>query len=499
MKVGLQSLLGVALLAGSISLGVATMGLSQPVPETKGVATAQDLSSAFRNVARSALPGVVSVISRTKAVQLEQPVQGNPLEDELFRRFFGEEFEGLGGSQRFRQRSIPPRQGQGSGFVIDDSGIIMTNSHVVSGASEVYIQFQDGTEVRADSWHEDPWSDVAIVRITTDRDLTEIPMGNDDNVAIGDWVLAMGDPFGVGTSVTAGIISGTGRAPHINEREDFLQTDAAINPGNSGGPLVNLRGEVIGINTAISTRSGGYDGVGFAVPINLARWVGQQLIDKGKVSRPYLGVAVQPLTSDLSRQFGIGLGEGALVAQTFPSSPAKKAGLQSGDVILDINGQQVSSGVDLQGIVERLEIGKTYPVQILRDGERTSINVTLEEMPKQFAKAAPEAETPAPEEPQTAAAKSLGLEVSDLTPEIRKGLSLEEDVEGVVVTSVESGGPAAEKGISQGVIIQRVGTTPVKSAEEFNRAVEKASGENGILLLVRSGEATRFVVVEPTE
>lgn len=498
MRVGLQSLLGVALLAGGISLGVATLGQTQPVAPTEGVATAEDLSTAFRNVARNTLPGVVSVISRTRATNVEQSVQGNPLEDELFERFFGQEFNGGEGRRRFQQR-IPPRQGQGSGFVIDADGIILTNSHVVSGATEVYIQFQDGSEIRADSWHEDPWSDVAIVRVTTDRKLTAIPMGDDDTVEVGDWVLAMGDPFGVGTSVTAGIISGTGRAPHINEREDFLQTDAAINPGNSGGPLVNLRGEVIGINTAISTRSGGYDGVGFAVPINLARWVADQLIENGKVARPYLGVAVQPLTSDLSRQFGIGFGEGALVAQTFPSSPARKSGLQSGDVILDIGGQQVESGVSLQGIVERLEIGNTYPVNILRNGERTTLQVTLEEMPKQFAKVDVSETTPEAGEPATASAKALGLEVSDLTAEIRQGLDLEEDVEGVVVTAVDPGGPAAEKGIAQGNVIQRVGTTAVKSAAEFEAAVNKASGENGILLLVRVGEATRFVVVEPAK
>ena len=219
----------------------------------------------------------------------------------MLRRFFGDHSTL---KVSFATKSSPPAKGRGSGFVVDASGIILTNSHVVNEADAVTVRFHDGTELKATSWHTDPWSDVAIVRVDPQQRLTAIPLGNSDGMEIGDWVLALGDPFGVGMSVTAGIISGKGRSPAINEREDYLQTDAAINPGNSGGPLVNLQGEVIGINTAISTRSGGYDGVGFAIPINLARWVADQLIRDGHVARPYLGVSVQAMTPELRRQFG---------------------------------------------------------------------------------------------------------------------------------------------------------------------------------------------------
>lgn len=476
---------------GALLLGV----LQVPaVAEDPAIASAAEVSIAFRAAARVTLPAVVSVVSE---MQSEPMVRGRAsgAEEELFRRFFGD----LEGFEQFREQRMPPQQGQGSGFVIDPQGIIMTNSHVVNGADSVTIHFHDGTELAAESWKTDPRSDVAIIVVKPIQPLPALRFADSNQVEIGDWVLALGDPFGVGTSVTAGIISGKGRAPHINPREDFLQTDAAINPGNSGGPLVNLAGEVVGINTAISTRSGGYDGVGFAVPSNIARWVSEQLIEKGEVARPYLGVAVQPLTAELRREFGIELGQGALVSQTFASSPAQKAGLQPGDVILDINGVAVDSGVALQGIVERLEIDADCQVQVLRNGERVTVPVHLEAMPTEFAgvPAPRSAERPRGKAPETTSSDLLGLAVAELTAEIRQQLELGDDVAGVVVTEVAEGGPAADKGVSRGDVIQRVGTTPVASVAEFDAAVAKAAGQNSILLLLRQGAGTRFVVISP--
>ena len=469
---------------------------AQATAVKEGVASANELSAAFRAVARETLPAVVSVKTRVQGRQISLPQgQRNPLEEEMLKRFFPD----FGGLDQPRYRNVPPQEGQGSGFVIDSSGIILTNSHVVSGADRVTVQFQDGAELVADSWKTDPWSDVAIVRVKPEQPLMAIPLGNSNPVEIGDWVLALGDPFGVGTSVTAGIISGKGRAPHINEREDFLQTDAAINPGNSGGPLVNLSGEVIGINTAISTRSGGYDGVGFAIPVHLAKWVAQQLIDKGKVERPYLGVLVQPLTADLRKQFGIGVGQGALVAQTVGDGPAQQAGIRSGDVILDIGGQQVSNSVRLQGIVERLEIGKTYPVNLLRDGERTTIDVELAEMPEKFGRNQTSSSDDEKPEPESSASERLGIDVADLTGDVRESLGLEDSVEGVVITSVDPTGPSAEKGVAVGEVVLRVGTTTVSSVADFNAALESTPGRTGVLLLLQSGRGTRFIVVEPRE
>jgi serine protease Do len=502
-----RRMFAVLLLAGGLGAGAFSLSQAQQPPVDEAVATAENVAASFRHVSQKTLPGVVSVFSRTRGVELTQnqanPLdQANPFEDEIFKRFFGDEGSPFGRQFQFRQmpRTQPQRTGQGSGFVIDAAGIVMTNSHVVNGADQVTIRFEDGTEIKAESWHSDPWSDVAIVRFKPVGNLTALPLGDSNALEVGDWVLALGDPFGVGTSVTAGIISGKGRAPHINEREDFLQTDAAINPGNSGGPLVNLDGKVIGINTAISTRSGGYDGVGFAVPINLARWVADQLIQNGKVARPYLGVMVQPLTSDLRANLGIGYNEGALVVQTTPDGPAEAAGLKAGDVILDVNGEKVASGVKLQGIVERLAINKTYPVHVLRDGEKQTIDVTVKEMPRKFAATLAEesGEEDAPAaEPKSEASADLGLTVSELTADLRKGLRLGNDVQGVVVTDVESNGPAADAGISQGDVIQRVGKSDVSSVDEFHAALQQAKGGNGVLLFVRNAEGSRFLIVHP--
>ena len=486
-------MLGLSLLGIGFSASANTAG-AQPETAPGGVPTAADLSREFRAVAKSALPAVVSVHSRLKAEEITERSL-SPAEEELFRRFFGES----GADELFRNRVQPPRQGQGSGFVIDAAGIILTNSHVVGGADLVLIQFADGTEYKAESWSTDPWSDLAIVRIRTETPLPVLPFGDSDQTEIGDWVLALGDPFGVGTSMTAGIISGKGRAPSINPREDFLQTDAAINPGNSGGPLVNLQGQSIGVNTAISTRSGGYDGVGFAVPSNVAKWVAQQLIEKGKVSRPYLGVAVQPLTAELRRQFQINPGEGALVAQTFPDSPAQQAGLLPGDIILDIAGRTVSSGIGLQGIVELLTIGETYPIRIRRSGEQKTLDVVLREMPDQFG-SAPLARQSTPggeDQPQSLSARSLGLDVAELTADVRQRLGLDATARGVVVSVVDPKGPAADAGIAVGDLIQRVGTKAVTSPQEFHAAFEKLTGAEGILLLVQTRQGARFVVLQP--
>lgn len=269
-----------------VCLGAAAVALSQPgdkQPQTREMATAENLSVAFRDVAKRVLPAVVSIETRTKAVEVSTNEE-LPFDDELFQQFFGNRPELR---EMFRNRRIPPREGKGSGFIIDASGIVLTNSHVVEDADRIVVRLHDGREIEARSWASDARSDVAIVRIEAEHPLPAVPLGNSDQSEIGDWVLALGNPFDIGVTVTAGIISAKGRATGINERENYLQTDAAINPGNSGGPLVNLAGEVVGINTAISTRSGGYDGVGFAIPVNMARWVAEQLVEEGRV-RPGL-------------------------------------------------------------------------------------------------------------------------------------------------------------------------------------------------------------------
>lgn len=497
-------------LAAGTGLGAAAISWSQAVVPGLAVPPARtpdDLSLAFRDVASRVLPAVVWIETHATAHHetAEEEKDGekegapNPGED-LFRRFFGDD-------PRFKDFQFPngpqvPTEGHGSGFIVDASGIILTNSHVVEGADKLIVHFHDGSEQRAESWVSDPRSDVAIVRIKTDASLPVLALGDSDLMQVGDWVLAAGNPFDVGVTVTAGIISATGRGPGINERENYLQTDAAINPGNSGGPLVNLNGEVVGINTAISTSSGGYDGVGFAVPVNMARWVSDQLIKDGTVRRAFLGVALDELTNDLRRAFEVPLGQGALVIQVGPNTPASKAGLQAGDIILEMAGKKITDRGHLQGIVEALEVDKEFPMVILREGKNETINITVEQMPENYTAAmrrgkAP-AEDEAPKEEEKKAAPefdALGLQVQEVDADLRKQLQLGDDVAGIVVTAVKDGSPAAGAGLQSGDIIEKVGAAKVGTPDEFHAAVDKLSLDKGVALLVTRGTASRFVVL----
>ena len=299
------AIIGSACLVGA-AVGVAQKDVSSDVPVA---ANATELSSIFRDVSKRAMPSIVSIetVSKTSQVADQQMLPFG--DDSPFKDLFQNDprFKDMLKQHQNQPRRAPRKMGTGSGFIINKSGLIMTNSHVVNGADVVKVTLNDGREFTASDIKTDPRSDVAVIKIDA-PDLVAIPLGDSSKMEIGDWVLAIGNPFGIGMSVTNGIISAKSRGPGINDREDYLQTDAAINPGNSGGPLLNLRGEVIGINTAISSRSGGYDGVGFAIPVNMARWVSGQLIDHGMVKRSFLGVGIQPISNDLSKSFDIKVG-----------------------------------------------------------------------------------------------------------------------------------------------------------------------------------------------
>jgi serine protease Do len=488
-----------------VGLGVAAVTWSQqanrpglPVAHPQ---TPHDLSIAFRHVAKNALPAIVWIEMETKPVELPEGA-ASPFEDEFFRRFFGDDprFEQF--RQLPRTPRMPPQQGRGSGFIVDPSGIILTNSHVVENADKVIVHLHDGSEVRAKTWASDPRSDVAIIRIETDKPLPTIPLGDSDLMDVGDWVLAMGNPFDVGVTVTAGIISATGRGPGINERESYLQTDAAINPGNSGGPLVNLNGEVVGINTAISTSSGGYDGVGFAIPVNMARWVADQLIQDGKVRRAYLGVALDELTNEIRTQLGVNLGEGALVVEVHPNTPASKAGITELDVVLIFAGQTVKDRSHLQGIVEALEIGRSYPCVVLRDGERVQLDVTVEEMPIDFTRAlrqSQQGQEEPPSEPESIKFDALGLQIEELTSDLKEQMGVDPRVTGVLVSSVDPDSLAAGRGLQAGDVIVKVGSKSVKTPQEYRAALEGLSLDKGVVLLVRRGDASTVVILKSEE
>ena len=426
---------------------------------------------------------------------MENPFEGsNPFEGTPFERFFKDAPMGKGYRFQMPPMERQPMAGIGSGVIIDPSGVILTNNHVVAGNGEVTVRLYDGREYKASKVYADPKTDIAVVQIQGAKDLVSAKLGDSDKMAVGDWVLALGEPFGLESSVTAGIISALHRGIGIASRENFLQTDAAMNPGNSGGPLVNLDGEVIGINTAISSRTGGNDGIGFAVPINMAKWVANQLEHGGKVHRAYLGVGIQPVTAALASQFNVKPREGLVVTEVYPNTPASKAGLKSGDVILEYAGATVSSPQELQTAVEQSKIGQPQPMTIIRDGSRMQLSFTPQEQPGNFGVAGRSMrESP---DAQISQLDKLGLEIGTLKAPVAEQLGMR-GVEGVVITNVRSGSPAERAGLEGGMVITQVNRHPVKTVDEATKAMEPQGTSHSLLLLVRTAEGSRFIVVQP--
>ncbi len=461
------------------------------------VQSARALSRAFRAAAKKVIPTVVKIKTTTKARRLPEsenrpranPFQGTPFED-----FFNDDTPGF----HFQvPRGIPQREGLGSGVIIDPKGIILTNNHVVEGADDVLVELADGRQfhVAAGEIKTDENSDLAVVRIKAPADLPAATLGDSDKMEIGDWVLAIGNPFDLDLTVSAGIISGKARTLPSGRRAEFLQTDAAINPGNSGGPLVNLDGEVVGINTAIASNNGGYQGVGFAIPINLAKWVTAQLIRSGTVQRAYLGVKIEEITAELAQKLGVDRGHGVLVAEVYGNTPAAKAGLREGDIIVRFAGHEVHNPRQLQEVVEQSPLGSAQPVEILRDGKPQTLSVPVSALPKDFGVALAPAMGHGHAGPPGFNSKDLGLEVSDLSKNLADRLGYA-GFSGVVVTGVDRDGIAAEAGIRESMLILRVGKKPVRSAADFSAALKTESLANGILLLVRTADGgNRFIVL----
>ena len=478
----------------ALVLSAVTWSQRQDAAAVPAVPKPDELSVAFRTVAAEAAPSIVSMVTTTKARQvqganpqfnaddspapLREFFRNDPRLDELFRN-------------RGRGRAVPMQRGMGSGFVIDANGIILTNSHVVSGADEVKVRLNDGREFIGRDIKTDPRTDVAIVRIDA-TGLKPLRLGDSRATQVGDWVLAIGSPFGLHTSVTAGIISAKGRSNRITERADFLQTDAAINPGNSGGPLINLHGEVIGINTAIATESGGYDGIGFAIPTHIAGWVSQKLITSGEVKRGYIGTKIQAVDEEMARQFKLKAHEGVMVRSVLPNSPADKAGMEPGDLILKLNDQPINDPTALQATVEELAIGKSYPMLVSRHGKQQSLNITIAEMPKNITVALGDtAEQATPGNPKF---DNLGLDVRSLTPDLAKQFGLKVTAGGVI-SGVEDGSPAQSAGLKSGDIIEKAGSQPVTTVEDYVKARDQFAEVDGLVLNVRSSDGQKFFVV----
>ena len=430
----------------------------------------------FSQLAETLKPAVVN-ISTTMVVKQQPFFGGRPSpfgEQDPFREFWEKFF----GGEMPRERET---RSLGSGVIINKKGYIVTNNHVVENAKEIIVMLHNEKDYRAEVVGRDKKTDLALIKIEAEEDLPVAPLGDSDKLGVGEWVLAIGNPFGLAETVTAGIVSAKGRVIGAGPYDDFIQTDASINPGNSGGPLFNFWGEVVGINTAIIATG---QGIGFAIPINMAKEILPQLKEKGRVTRGWLGVGIQRVTSQLAESFGLEEEKGALVSQVFKDSPAEKAGLKQGDIILEFDKKKIKNFGDLSRNVASTPVGKTVTIKVFRNGQTISLEATVAEMeePTEIAKAP--------------SRKPLGITVQDITPEIASSLGLEA-VTGVVVSGVEPGSSAAKAGIRRSDVIIEVDRKPVKDVEAFEQAIEATKGQENILFLIRRGDSNLFIVVTP--
>ncbi|MFN3395229.1 MAG: DegQ family serine endoprotease [Thermodesulfovibrionales bacterium] len=439
-----------------------------------------ETSRAFSDIVAEVSPAVVN-ISSTKVFKRDAyPFSEDPFFD-LFRPFH--DFD----QKKWKEQSL------GSGVIISEDGYIITNNHVVEKSEDIRVILYDKRSFKGKVIGSDPKTDIAIVKISAQK-LPSVRWGNSDHLKVGEFVLAIGNPYGLSHTVTMGIISAVGRANvGIADYEDFIQTDAAINPGNSGGPLVNINGELIGINTAIFSRSGGYQGIGFAVPSNMARLVMEQLIKQGKIVRGWLGVMIQEVTPEIAQKFGLKEPKGALVSDITKGSPAEKAGIIRGDIIIEYDGKAISSVSNLRNSVAQTKVGSQVRIKIIRNGKEFTLNVIVAELPKEMATIT--------EEPEGDIQRNAfsGVTVYDLTKEIALQLGLNSGEKGVVVVKVESGSPAEEAGLKKGDVIQEIDRKKINNMEDFRRVTSLVgSKEETILLYINRGGKRLYITLNRT-
>jgi serine protease Do len=475
-------LLSLAVGAGAIGGSLAVTKQGRGIPILMAAQSTQppprvSFESGFAPVVKRVLPAVVNV-SSSKMVRTSQNM--SPFfSDPFFRQFFGNQF------------SVPREQREhslGSGVIVSPDGYILTNNHVVNGATDVKVLLGDKREFKAKIVGTDSKTDIAVLKIDA-QNLPVLAFGDSSKMEPGDFVLAIGNPFGLNQTVTMGIVSATGRGGlGIEDYEDFIQTDAAINPGNSGGALVNERGDLIGINTAILSGGGGNQGVGFAIPVNMARQVMDQILKNGKVIRAWLGVVIQPVTPDMAKAFGLAEAKGALIGDVTANSPAAKAGLEKGDIILDLNGQPIEDSRSLQLKVATLAPNTAAKLTVFRNGTKREVTVMLGVMPSGTGEGGGQSG-------QGGGALD-GVSVDNLSPGILQQLGLPATTQGVVVSDVSQGSAAADAGLQRGDVIQQVNRKPVTNVSEFQSAVRQA-GNRPVLLLVNRQGTTSYVLVQP--
>jgi serine protease Do len=443
-----------------------------------------NFANGFSAVLKPALPAVVN-ISSSKVVKPGRNQMSPLFNDPFFRQFFGDQF-GQGQTHPMREQSL------GSGVIVSSDGTILTNNHVVEGATDIKVFLSDKREFQAKVVGTDANTDIAVLKINASN-LPTLPVGDSNQLQVGDLIFAIGDPFGIGETATMGIVSATGRGMlGIEHYENFIQTDAAINPGNSGGAMIDIHGNLVGINTAILSHGGnggegGNEGVGFAIPMSLAKPVMDQILAHGKVIRGYLGIHIQEVTPELATAFGLKVGGGVLVGDVAPDTPAARAGLKKGDVILELNGQPVNAPNQLSIQIAQLAPGTTVKLQIWRGGATQDVSLKLAEYKEQDAKEATGEATGSALE---------GVQVQDLTSDISQQLGLPAGTRGVVVSSVDPSSPAAASGLNQGDVIQEVNHKSISNTSDYQQALAGAN-KQPVLLLVNNQGVTRYVVVEP--
>jgi len=430
---------------------------------------------AMAEVVAAVRPAVVNIAS-TRTIR----TQGMPspfFNDPFFRRFFGDEFGPFGKPREHKEAGL------GSGVIVDRDGYILTNSHVIKDAEEITVKLSDKREFKGKVVGIDQKTDLAVIKIDSDH-LPVIKWGDSDKLRIGETVIAIGNPFGLNQTVTSGIVSATGRANvGIADYEDFIQTDAAINPGNSGGALVNAKGELIGINTAIFSTSGGYQGIGFAIPSNMAKVVMESLVKKGKVIRGWLGVSIQTITPELAKQFDLKDEKGVLVGDVVEDSPAEKAGIQRGDVIIEFEGKEVNDPSSLRNMVASTSPGKEVGIKLLRDGKAKTVNVTIAELPLEMQKISGDFEN-----------YLKGVHVQNITPELKKSLDIPKRINGVIVTDIEDGSPA-EGILMQNDVILEVNKVKINNMKDYEATGSKIKSGQDILLLIYRNGSTIYITL----
>jgi serine protease Do len=464
-------------------------------------AAARSTPDSFADLAAKLLPAVVNV-SSTQTITAknggpgagpEMPMfpPGSPFE-QFFKDFLNRNRPGQGGNDQPR----PERRAQslGSGFIVDASGLVVTNNHVIEGADEVSVTLQDNTTLKAEILGRDESGDIALLKVKTDKPLPTVDFGDSSQSRVGDWVLAIGNPFGLGGSVTAGIVSARGRDIHQGQYDDFIQTDAAINRGNSGGPLFNMDGQVIGINTAIFSPSGGSIGIGFSIPSNMAKNIVAQLKAYGHPRRGWLGVKIQQVTPDIAESLGLKDATGAMVAGITDGGPADKAKIRAGDIILKFDGQDVKEMHNLPRIVADSDVGKQVPVVLWRDGKEVTLQTTLAERPVDAQLAAVDP-TARPDATQPTDITGLGLKVAPLSQDLRDKFQLNPDQKGVVVTDVAPNTAAADRGLKPGDVIMEVQQGEVASPADIQKQVDAArkADRKFVLMLIQREGSTQYI------